>query len=101
MSSNELERYYATIDHITKSGKVYLTLIDSKNINTRFTAIATVQNLTDRGLRVHEGKNFHFVIYVDGTWSLFWTKNQFLTIEEQDFKTKAFNEFLEIYYRQK
>jgi len=101
MSSNELERYYATIDHITKSGKVYLTLIDSKNINTRFTAIATMQNLVDRGLRVHEDKNFHFVIYEDGKWNIFWIKNQFLTVEEENLKTKAFNEFLEIYYRQK
>jgi len=101
MSENELERYFCVIDRVTDAGMVHLTLIDSKNINIKYTAISTVEVLEDRGLRIHEEKNFHFVINKDGEWNVFWIRNQFLTIEEENLKNKAFNEFLKLYYKQK
>ncbi len=99
--SDELKRYFCLIDHITDAGKVHLTLTDSQDISVRYTAVTTVQKLKDQSLRVHEGKNFHLVINRNGEWSLFWIKNSFLDQEEEQLRHKAFNELLDLYYKQK
>jgi len=97
----ELKRYYVTIDHVTDSGMVHLTLVDSHEIQIKFHAICKMQKLQDRNLHVHVGKNFHLVIREDGEWDIYWVKNNVLSIDELKKRNNAFDDLLEIFFEKK
>jgi len=97
----ELKRYYATVEFVTKNGKAYLTLFDSHDLNVKYTAISTVKILEDNNLRVYVGKNFHFVIYDDGSYSIYWIKSNSLAFEEEVLREEAFKDLFEIHYLQR
>lgn len=99
--SKEIKRYYTTIDYIDKSGMAFLTLIDSDNINVKFTASCKIEPLQDKGLIIHKDKNFHFVIRENGNWDIYWIRNNVLSIKDLNTRNKVFDELLEIYYERK
>jgi len=99
--AKEIKRYYTTIDYIDKHGMAFLTLIDSHDINVKFTASCKIKPLEDRDLIIHEDKNFHLVIREDGSWDVYWIRNKVLSRKDLETRNKVFDELLEIYYERK
>lgn len=96
---NELKRFYCVVDYITNNQYAYVTMFDSQCIQDQYTCVIKVSLLEEKGLRVHVEKNFHLVIYVDGSWNIYYIINNFMNLEQQIIIEGALNSLCEIYYK--